>query len=187
MKTSPAATDSAGNAVTSDRLQDLLRQLAMDFWCGIGDRAMLAAWIRAAWDAGLDPGVPPAPTRATASGDADAATTRWLVLQARDIAGFELRDWEAEPFAMTALHRALDLFIAGPLSAPALCALVGRLDAVFNGDLAGIPHHAGEDPAPAWWLGELWNACDWCDEHWTRESSPNLLAEAQRLRALLSA
>lgn len=170
--------------MNADRLLGALKQLAMDFWCGIGDRTMLSDWIQAAWNAGLEPGTPPAPTR---TGAADGATAAWLLQLAHDIAGFELRAWDAEPFAMATLRRALDLFIAGQLSAQALCALVARLDAVFNGELAGTPHPAAGDAVPAWWLGDLWNACDWCDAHWTLHNSPHLLAEARRLQALLSA
>ncbi len=36
-------------------------------------------------------------------------------------------------------------------------------------------------------IGDLYNACDWCDESWTLENAPYLVEEAERvLKALQS-
>jgi len=31
------------------------------------------------------------------------------------------------------------------------------------------------------WLGDLWNACDWCDESWSLSNSPHLKEEADKV------
>lgn len=30
------------------------------------------------------------------------------------------------------------------------------------------------------WMGNLYNACDWCDETWTLEDNPHLLIEVEK-------
>ncbi len=30
------------------------------------------------------------------------------------------------------------------------------------------------------WLGNLYDACDWCDEKWTHDNSPHLLIEVEK-------
>jgi hypothetical protein len=49
------------------------------------------------------------------------------------------------------------------------CELISRLDCALitpEADLALCPYPG--------WLGDLYNACDWCDEHWTLSNHPHL-------------
>jgi hypothetical protein len=55
------------------------------------------------------------------------------------------------------------------------CKIVNSLDASLS--------DSGRYPK---WLGELWNACDWCDESWTLENQKHLKDTAERLLTTLN-
>ncbi|AZP12551.1 hypothetical protein [Undibacterium parvum] len=160
-----------------------LSRLAAEFWCGIGDLAELRTWADVAnketgeahsqiWDI------------YTVADHKHA--TDLLLSMASDINGFKLESWEAEPFAMSAFKKALDAFFSRSMPVQTFCKLVEKLDATYNIGLAGVPKPESLQSHEEWWLGNLWNCCDWCDESWTMENSSPLLAEAQRVSKVLA-
>lgn len=105
---------------------------------------------------------------------------------ALDLNGFVLESWEALPYVQDVLKRALDNFIAHNMSVPALCKLVGELDCMFNIFLSDQPKPAAHSDWKEWWMGTLWDCCDWCGENRTLEDHPSLVAEASRVALMLA-
>ena len=48
------------------------------------------------------------------------------------------------------------------MSVQEICNLINQLDGLYNIELAGVdnPNKNSDDE---WWLGDLWDCCDWCD------------------------
>jgi hypothetical protein len=93
--------------------------------------------------------------------------------------------WEAEPYAQGALKRALDNFIAKKMSVQILCKLVENLDATFNVSLGRYRNPPQTAASEEWWMGNLRNDCDWCDDGWRYENSPALVDEVHRVARML--
>ena len=166
-----------------DKLRESLNRLAIEFWCGVGDLNELSSWADAAV---MEPSefhplildLYPRPT--------PELTTELLLRMAYEINGFRPASIEAEPLAIETLRKALDAFASQAMSVQSLCLLVNRLDLTFNIELAGIPRPTSTLADGQWWLGDLWNCCDWCDESWTHESSTHLHVEATRVFRLMA-
>lgn len=166
-----------------NRLRETLNRLTVEYWAGLDDSVELSAWANAAAE---NPGElhtelwqlfpTPDPERAAA------------ILQriALDVNGFSPTSLDAEPIAAEVLARAIGKLSAREISVPAFCQIVNRFDQVFNVELAGARQAAAPNDRERWWLGNLWNCCDWCDESWTQENCPDLLQEADRLLKELS-
>ena len=165
-----------------DKLREELNFLAMAFWCGVGNPVELSRWTDAAVTA-TDTFHPlilelyPQPTPELA---ADL-----LLKMAADLNGLQPISVEAEPIAAEVLRRSLNAFATRDITIQALCKLVDRLDAAFNLDLAGVPRPEPVAADGQWWLGDLYNCCDWCDDGWTHESSAHLHEEAARVSRML--
>lgn len=143
-----------------------LNRLATEFWFHSGDLAEVTPWVEAAYEAG-ETGV----ELAELWGCLDNERVRSHLQQlAREINGFEPWSAAAQPFAIAALEKGLRRYIAQEIDPSALCQLIANLDAAF---LDAPPLPGGD-----WWMGNLWNCCDWCDASWTFDSSPHLKAEA---------
>ena len=167
--------------------REQLNRLAVEFWCGVGDLSEAPTWADVAnaemgevhpdvWDIYASP---------TAE-----RTTNLLLKIAKDVNGFTPTSLGAKPFAVNALKKALTLFLSKDISVQELCRLVSSLDTTF---VVGPPKETGiYDPPPISlcpdipWLGNLWNCCDWCDDSWTFDNSSHLVAEAQRVLAMLA-
>jgi hypothetical protein len=59
-----------------------------------------------------------------------------------------------------------DCIQARSLSVPDFCKSVRQIDGALSGLCSGLSWPEG--------LGELWNACDWCDDGWTFDNQPHL-------------
>ena len=160
-----------------------LNRIAVEFWCDVGILEDLPIVADAA-NADLGEAHPDIWDFYSCTSSEEAATlTRKL---ARELNGFIPDSWDALPYAQGALKRALEEFGARKISVQALCRLVETLDGTFNIYLSGLPIPESVQESDEWWMGDLWNKCDWCDGSWTYENSPALVAEARRVAAMLS-
>jgi hypothetical protein len=60
------------------------------------------------------------------------------------------------------------------------------LDATFNVYLSQDSTARPIAETEEWWMGNLWNNCDWCDGSWSYENCPSLVDEAHRVVNMLS-
>ncbi len=112
--------------------------------------------------------------------------TGLLLTIAYEVNGFKPASVAGEALATEALKKALNAFVTQAMSVQSFCLLVNRLDLAFNTELAGIPRPTSTSADGQWWLGDLWNCCDWCDESWTHADSPHLHEEAARVAYILA-
>ena len=166
-----------------DNLRENLNRLAIEFWCGVGDPNELSSWADAAV---VEPGefhpliwdLYPQPSR--------ELTAELLLKMAYEVNCFRPVSLEAEPLAIEALRKALEAFAARAMSVQSLCLVANRLDLAFNIELSDVPRPTSTLASGQWWLGDLWNCCDWCDQSWTHDSSPHLHEEAARVSRMLA-
>lgn len=107
--------------------------------------------------------------------DITVARTRMLDFISISYPEFQLLS-EAGLIACRAeLKRQIDLLLASEISPANFCTFFNsmELELVVNSDL---PTDAVE------FLGNLYHACDWCDESWTLANSVYLVEEAERMR-----
>ena len=161
-----------------------LNRLTIEFWLRAGDLAELRTW---ADKANAEVGeVHPDVWDLFSVSSPDQATDLLLKI-ASDVNGFKPQSWEAEQFAIGALQKKLGSFLSCELSIKELCELVQVLDAIYNIGSGDMPPRPESMPTyEQWWLGNLWNCCDWCDENWTFENSAPLVAEARRVFHMLA-
>lgn len=112
--------------------------------------------------------------------------TELLLTIAYEMNGFKPASVAGEALATEALRKALNAFAAQAMSVQCFCLLVNRLDLTFNIGLAGISRPTLTSAEGQWWLGDLWNCCDWCDESWTHAGSFHLHEEAARVAHILA-
>lgn len=159
-----------------------LNRIAVEFWCGVGLIVELPVVADAA-NADLGEAHPDIWDFYTCSSDEDAAA---LTLRlAWELNRFVPASWEAVPYAQGALKRALEYFLAKKISVQILCKLVENLDATFNVHLSCYPNPSPLGESEKWWMGNLWNNCDWCEDSWTYENCPALVEEANRVATKL--
>lgn len=163
--------------------RDELNRITVEFWCGVG---MLEELPNIADAANIDLGEahPDIWQFYTCTSDGQAKDVTSKV--AFHLNRFVPESWEALPYAQDALKRALDNFAAHKMSVHALCRLVQDLDSTFNINLSDLPQPASLSELNEWWMGTLWDCCDWCGENRTHEDHPSLLAEARRVATMLS-
>ncbi len=163
--------------------REQLNRIAVDFWCDVGAIDELPIIADAAnndlgeahpdiWDF----------YSCTTGAEATALTLK----VALHLNGFVPESWDALPYAQDALKRALERFVGRRMSVQALCMLVEKLDSTFNVYLSRFPRSETAYDLKQWWMGNLWNNCDWCGENRTHENHPSLVVEASRVVALLS-
>jgi hypothetical protein len=162
--------------------RDELNRIATEFWCGVGLMEELPVVADAA-NADLGEAHSDIWNFYTCSAEEDAAA---LTLKlAWELNRFVPASWEAMPYAQAALKRALDNFFIKKTSVQSLCSLVNNLDTTFN---VYLRHQLNSPPlieSEKWWMGNLWNNCDWCDDRWTYENCPALVEEAHRVATML--
>lgn len=113
-------------------------------------------------------------------------TTSLLLKMANDINGFKIESWESEEYAQIELIKAIKLLLDDKMVVSKFCKLISLLDGNYNIDLAGVPHPKNSNSTEDWWLGNLWNCCDWCDSDWTIANSPELIEEAKLILSKLT-
>jgi hypothetical protein len=92
--------------------------------------------------------------------------------------GFEYRSARGTSVIEAILLELADRVQSRSLSVPDFCKSVVRIDAALTGVvLSNLPWPEG--------LGELWNACDWCDDRWTFDNQPHLAPIIEDIRRRL--
>jgi hypothetical protein len=162
--------------------RDEINRIATEFWCGVGLIEELPVVADAA-NSDLGEAHADIWNFYSCSTEEDAAV---LTLKlAWELNRFVPASWEAVPYAQGALKRALDNFVTKKTSVQKLCNLVESLDATFNVHLGRYPNPPPLNESEEWWMGNLWNNCDWCDDSWTYEDCPSLVEEAHRVATML--
>lgn len=155
-----------------------LNQLVIDHWCDAGNYEEVLAWIDAV---NMEQGEVHPYFYELYDPSNTQNTTRTLTSIAKDINGFSIKSWESEPFAKRSLVKALQMFIDERKSVQEICVLINKLDMLYNIELSGVENQNKDTNDGEWWLGDLWNCCDWCDETWSYSNSSHLIIEAKRV------
>lgn len=98
------------------------------------------------------------------------------LIQATD-PGFSLDCVEAEVLAAHYFLDVLEHYRNGLIRPFDLCRIFNNIETGFMGAPRNLPVNIVYYPA---WLGNLYHACDWCDEVWTHDNSPHLLIEVEK-------
>ena len=161
-----------------------LNRLTTEFWLGVGDLSEIIIWAELA---NADSGeVHPNVWELYAFHEHEEATLI-LCKIAKDVNDFSPNSWAAKPYAINTLKKALSQFLNKKIPVTSLCSLINTLDANFiTNDFAGQPRPQRlQNLDKLDWLGDLWNCCDWCDEHWNYENSFHLVAQAKKVAITL--
>lgn len=97
-----------------------------------------------------------------------------LALAKKIDSNFSKDSLSVEYFSAQYLLKALREYLNNQINPLILCNMITTIEATFQGASRNLPEGVVYYPE---WLGDLWNACDWCDESWTFENSPQLEAE----------
>jgi hypothetical protein len=132
-----------------------LNQLAVDFWCGVGDVHELSRWADAANEATgeVHPDVWDIYTSQTYE-----AVEQLVLKIAYHCNQFEPTALNAEPHAIKTCQKAIQLLLMHSLSTERFCDVINLLDTNFVTIV-----RSSASPYPNW-LGNLWNCCDWYEE-----------------------
>lgn len=150
--------------------ENQLRFLVVLYHLGDTDDAAVASWAEKEF--ALNPN-PPAQLDDLFSRSDDVGSI--LAAIARERFGFDPISHNGEPFVGEVLRQYLQRFLTRELRPIDLCRIVWDVEAKY-GDAA-----FGDDRPYPDWAGQLWNACDWCDETWTHDSAAFLVSEARRV------
>ena len=166
-----------------DKWRTELNRLAVEFQYGVGSIDEARAWCDVA-NAECGEVHPQVWTliATTDEGEASELLTRMAV----EVNTFDPHSPSAEPFAMRAMQRLIERFLARRLSVQQFCSRVNELDSTFVTNAAFTQNPSANLAPHANWLGNLWNCCDWLPESSTHEDVPELLAEVERVRDLLA-
>jgi hypothetical protein len=153
-----------------------LNRLAVGFWCETESLDELPKWVDLACAEYGE--VHPLMWELLSPKSYEAIKTL-IIKISKDLNSFEITSWESEPYAQDVLAKAINSLIEEEMRVQDFCKLVTLLDANYNCDLAGVEHPNLANIAEDWWLGDLWDCCDWCDSSWNHGNSPELIKEAK--------
>lgn len=164
--------------------REQLNRLAVEFRYGVGSLSELSAWADAAneemgevhpdvWDLYCSP----TPEQA-----------RNLALKiASEVNGFRPQEWAAGPFAVCALKKALERYLAQDFPIQSLCEVINEVEhTVLSRDKHRIESPGALPVQYTAWLRDLWNCCDWCDETWTFDNCPHMAVGAREALAMMT-
>lgn len=97
------------------------------------------------------------------------------VIQTKD-SEFSSNCLEAEILAATFFLGVLADYKNGNLNPLKLCTIFSNLECGFLDAPRRLKNNIAYYPK---WIGDLYDACDWCDETWTIENSPHLIDAIQ--------
>ncbi|WP_180124369.1 hypothetical protein [Acinetobacter sp. YH12097] len=97
------------------------------------------------------------------------------VIQIKD-SEFSSNCLEAEILAAKFFLDVLADYKNGNLNPLKLCKIFSNLEKGFLDAPRGLENNIAYYPE---WIGDLYDACDWCDETWTIENSPHLIDAIQ--------
>lgn len=98
------------------------------------------------------------------------------LIQATD-PSFSADSVEAEILTARYFLKLLEHYQNGQISPFDLCRIFNNIEIGFMGAARNLPVNIAYYPT---WMGNLYNACDWCDETWTLEDNPHLLIEVEK-------
>lgn len=98
------------------------------------------------------------------------------LIQATD-PSFSVDCVEAEVLAAHYFLNILARYQFGEIRPFELCRIFNNIEIGFMGAARNLPVNIAYYPT---WMGNLYNACDWCDETWTLEDNPHLLIEVEK-------
>lgn len=159
---------------------DQLRYLTMLYWLGGEDHSAIVDWFHIERVENPEPHYE---LRELLKPNRERSLSVLLEI-AETQYGFQPASLAGETIAKTILKEHLERFLAGEIAPVALCSIAIDID---NSYLDTTPADDGVDAFDVRWLGDLYNACDWCDESWTQDSAPHLVTEAERVLANLHA
>ena len=149
----------------------LLKYLTVLYWLGSSDHDAVISWAEQEFSQNPDPH----PLLADIfGGHTDVGQLLSEIAFGR--LGFAPASTDGESFAKAILASSLRQFLAREISPHELCQLVWAID---NKYLDASPREGQSVAYYPQWLGDLWNACDWCDETWGYSSAPQLVSKAQ--------
>ncbi|MEX1366676.1 MAG: hypothetical protein AB1Z98_26355 [Nannocystaceae bacterium] len=96
--------------------------------------------------------------------------------------GFRIDSDEGIRACKTLLKQQIDRLHAEQIAPYAFCRFICALEAYYLDNASEID---GAIPYPDF-LGDLWNACDWCDESWTLDNAEDLRDESARIAQTLA-
>ena len=149
-----------------------ISRIAFEFWSGIGNVETLEKWAEAELKKEN-----PHPDACDLFGLVEAEAERISLVLAEEIEGFTPVSEQGEIWAKEILANFCEMVLSEKISPNKFCHLVQGYDANFLGLRENA---AGELEYPVW-LGDLWNACDWCDESWSISNSPHLKQEIEKV------
>lgn len=106
----------------------------------------------------------------------DQKASLFELIQATD-PSFSVDCVEAEVLAAHYFLNILARYQFGEIRPFELCRIFNNIEIGFMGAARNLPVNIAYYPT---WMGNLYNACDWCDETWTLEDNPHLLIEVEK-------
>lgn len=108
--------------------------------------------------------------------DADHKSLLLGLIQRVDV-NFSVNSIEAEILAAHYFLNVLKKYQVGEIRPFELCKIFNNIEAGFMGATRNFDPEIVYYPS---WLGDLYDAFDWCDEIWTHDNSPHLLIEVEK-------
>lgn len=149
-----------------------LDKIAFEFWAGAGIKSDLEDW--AVSELRKDE---PHPDACELFGLTDDGAEKESIRLAEEILDFKPVSEKGAEWAKEMLVEYCEKLLKEEITPVKFCGLVQLFDANFLG-IRTLEDGSLEYPA---WLGDLWNNCDWCDESWSLENSPQLVKEAKKV------
>ena len=100
-----------------------------------------------------------------------------LSLAQKKIPNFSETSEEIENLSAKLLLKNLQSYLKEEISPNVLCRMIVNMECTFLGAPRSMPTGVAYYPE---WLGDLWNACDWCEDSWTFENSPHLASKVEQ-------
>ena len=156
-----------------------LKHLTVLYWLDRSDHAAVVAWAEREYSTNPDPH--PLLTDIFAR---QTDVGKLLTEIAAERLSFDPTSEDGESFARSILATQLRRFIAREISPHDVCKIICLIEGRYLGARSTGDESVYYYPM---WLGDLWNACDWCDETWTHNSAGYLETEAQTVLDSLEA
>jgi len=95
---------------------------------------------------------------------------------------FRIDSEEGKKACITVLRRQIKKLHSQDITPFEFCRFIGNLENYYMDNGAKVE---GKIAYPEF-IGDLWNACDWCDESWTLDNSEYLNSESRRVAETLA-
>jgi hypothetical protein len=157
-----------------------LEYVVVSYWLDMASADQVHAWIL--HEIETNPEHDPALYQLLAHNHPDTAHTLETLLKTRN-STFHLHTPEGERILQEILQDQIVALLNRTTSPLLFCNFVQRLESLYLDTSPVVDGHI-EYPH---FLGDLWNACDWCDETWTLDNANYLQEEATNVLKALTA